>query len=127
MTDYRFVLWLNLEAKVANLNFKDVKLSDGRVVTVRELTGADEMLSIRLMGKEMSLDQKEVGAAVMTQQNVLVCLSVFKIDGEPCKTPNSLEAVMQTLTQYKLSDWNKIRGAFNDLNAGDDFLDEPTA
>lgn len=109
------------------LETKTTTLSDGRVVTIRELTGADEMLSLKLCSKEMSLNEKEIGAAIMQQQNVLIVLSILKIDDEPISPPQSMQAALEFMAKLKMKDWNKIKTVYNELNgAGDEVFTEPT-
>jgi hypothetical protein len=110
---------------MANFQFEKVTLSDGRVVTIRELTGADEMLSLKLCSKEISLNENEIGAALMQQQNVLIVLSVLKIDDEPQSPPNSMQGALEFMAKLKMRDWNKIKTAYNKLNSGEDFLETP--
>jgi hypothetical protein len=56
----------------------EVKLSDGRIVKMRETTGADEAAVVRILGNHVSLDG--AGGQVLIQANALK--SVVSIDGQ---------------------------------------------
>ena len=106
------------------LETKEVKLKN-KTVVLRELTGADEMLAIKLMGKE--LDTKQLEASQMTEMGILLVLSIFKIDDEFVKTPNTFEEALKTLTEFKYKEIGKLRQAWVELNGGDeDFSGEQT-
>ena len=100
---------------------KLVELGD-RTVVLRELTGADEMLAIRLLSKEFRKGEEE--AAQMQQAGLLMALSVVRIDEENVGAPRTLEDAVGLLAKFKFRELAKLRKAFVELNGGEDFLQE---
>jgi hypothetical protein len=107
---------------LSKIQMKEVALSTGKTVVVRELTGADEMLAISLCSKFLKFDGDEATASMLQQLNVQVVLSILKVDDKVLSAPTSYAEVMQLLTTFKQKDFSKIKQAYTELNTPDDFL-----
>jgi hypothetical protein len=89
-----------------------VKLSDGRIVELRELTGADEMIVSAELGKAFTPD---AGGSVILQTCLLV-KSIAAIDGQPVEKVKGFEGVRDFLKQFKSKDYNRIRMLYVSMN-----------
>lgn len=103
---------------------KEVQLKD-RTVTIRELTGADEILAVKLLAGQM--DNKDKEANEIQNFNIMFGLSIWKVNGEPLNTPSDFEELMGRLARFKLKELGKLKAAFVELNTPEgDFLEEQT-
>lgn len=94
---------------------KEVKLSDGRVVVVKEVTALEDTLGYQLIAP--AYDEKKPAGAGILHRSVMVLLSIVSIDDEPFGTPQSLDEVYVMLGGFKRLDWGSIQLAYDDLNS----------
>ncbi|GIM47040.1 hypothetical protein DNHGIG_25890 [Collibacillus ludicampi] len=92
-----------------------VRLSDGRIVEMREAVGSDEMIVAGQLGDVFEAN----GAGGVIFQTCLIARTITKIDGQPVQNLRGYESVRDFLAGFKAKDWNKIRALYNKLN-GDD-------
>lgn len=94
---------------------KEVKLSDGRVVVVKEVTALEDTLGYQLIAPVY--DEKKPQAAGILHRSLMVLLSIVSVDDEPFDTPTSLDDVYAALGSFKRLDWGSIQLAYDDLNS----------
>lgn len=104
--------------------FKDVTLADGRKVTVRNLNGADEMLALQLVGKQLKQDEIVVGMLLVS--NMQFVLSMVLLDDQQIATPKNYAEALTLLGSFEKADLDKVREAYQELNGGTgaDFLEK---
>lgn len=96
----------------------EVRLSDGRIIEMREATGADEMIVPAQLGKVFTSD----GAGSIIYMNCLIIRTVVSIDGKPVEAMRSFEAYRDFMGNIKGKDLTRIKALYNKLN--DDVDDE---
>lgn len=90
----------------------EVRLSDGRIVAIRELVGADEMIVAAQLGKVFTPD----GGGAVVFQSCLIARSVESVDGKlvsPCK---SYQDYRELLGSFKSKDYQKIKKTYEVVN-----------
>jgi hypothetical protein len=97
----------------------EVRLSDGRIVVMRETTAADEAVVAQMLGDKVSL--QGAGIQVLTQANALKAIE--SIDGEPLKKEDGSRNLFRTYNdflsaarQFKSKDMNKIIRKYAEMN-----------
>lgn len=103
-------------AKKEALADNQVKLSDGRIVEMRESTGADEMIVSAELGDNFQAN----GAGYTIMQSCLTAKTVTKIDGQPIPTIRGYAAYRDFTAGFKSKDWNRIKTLYNTLNGEDE-------
>jgi len=93
-----------------------VQLSDGRIVELRESTGADEMIVAAELGDLVEAN----GAGMIVLQSCLIAKTIVKINDQPLQRLGSYAAYRDFLSQFKTRDWNKIRLLYATLNGVDE-------
>lgn len=105
---------LKKEEKLAE---NQVKLSDGRIVEIRESTGADEIAVAAELGDIFGAN----GGGAVIFQSCLMAKSISKINGEPVEPLRGYEEYRNFLSLFRSKDWSKVRNLYQKLN-GDDEL-----
>lgn len=90
-----------------------VKLSDGRVVEMREQMGNDEMIVAGQLGDLFTPD----GAGAMIFSTCLIVRTIKSIDGVDFVAPKNYAGVRDFLGGLKQKDWSKIRDLSTKLNS----------
>ncbi|KEO82995.1 hypothetical protein [Tumebacillus flagellatus] len=94
------------------LPFNQVRLSDGRLVEMREMIGSDEMIVAGQLGGVFEPN----GAGAVIFQSCLIVRTIVKVDGmEPPRFRN-YEGVRDFLAGFKGKDYTKIKKLFEKLN-----------
>jgi hypothetical protein len=98
----------------------EVRLSDGRIVVMREMTGGDEIAVAQMLGDKVSL--QGAGAQVLAQANMLK--SIESIDGKPAPILRTYNDILSFARQFKSKDMVKMLQKYAELNleASDDPL-----
>lgn len=89
-----------------------VKLSDGRVVEMREQLGNDEMIVAAQLGNVFTPD----GAGAVIFQSCLIARTITSIDGVKPQPMRNYEAYRDFLAQFKGKDFNRIKKLYEKLN-----------
>lgn len=89
-----------------------VKLSDGRIVDMRESTGADEMIVASELGDKFEAN----GSGGVIFMTCLIAKTISGIDGKPLPPLRGYAAYRDFAAQFKSKDWNKIRNLYQKLN-----------
>lgn len=90
----------------------EVKLSDGRIVKMRETTGADEAAVAQMLGDKISL--QGAGAAILVQANALKAIE--SIDGQGPPIMRSYNDYLKFARQIKTKDFNRITMKYMAMN-----------
>ncbi|EPZ47632.1 hypothetical protein [Alicyclobacillus acidoterrestris] len=90
----------------------EIKLSDGRIVAMRESTGADDIAVARMLGDKVSL--QGAGQTILMQANALKCIE--SIDNQPAPIMNNYETFVNLARQFKTKDMNKILLKYAEMN-----------
>lgn len=110
------------ESVQAELADDEVRLSDGRVVKMRETNGADEAAVAQMLGDKVSL--QGAGAKVLVQANTLK--SIVSIDGQTPSVMRSYNDFIGLSRQFKSRDINRLMTKYAELNLEAD-VDNPLA
>jgi len=102
--------------EMKELAFNEVRLSDGRVVEMRESTGADEMIVSAELGDNFEAN----GGGFLIMRSCLVAKTITKIDGKPIQPMRGFGAYRDFAASFKAKDWNKIRALYDRLNGDDE-------
>jgi len=99
-----------------------VELSDGRIATLRETTGRDEIAASQMLGTHFTQD----GAGMQLFTKAIVMRSIEDIDGKPAyKTPVKFKDFMSFWGDFKTRDSQALIVKYAKLNGdGEDPLDE---
>jgi|GEM_PF-3667013 hypothetical protein len=92
--------------------FELVKLKDGREVKVTELTGLDDMIAAKVIGKEMSTP----GAGQLQLRYVMLVFAIKEINGKEVKRPVSLNDVRTFMAGFTSKQIGQIGMAYSRLN-----------
>jgi hypothetical protein len=90
----------------------EVLLSDGRIVKMREGTGADEISVAQMLGDRVSL--QGAGAQILIQANALK--TIESIDGQNPPVLRTYNDFLAFARQFKTKDLNKITRKYAELN-----------
>ena len=90
----------------------EVKLSDGRLVKMRETTGADEAAVVQLLGDHISL--KGAGSQILIQADALK--SIASIDGQNPPIMRSYNDYLKFAREFKTKDLQRITKKYVELN-----------
>ncbi len=90
----------------------EVKLSDGRIVKMRETNGADEAAVVQILGDHVSL--QGAGAQVLVQANTLK--AIVSIDGAAPPIFRSYNDYKSFARQFKTKDLNKLVRKYTQMN-----------
>lgn len=99
-----------------SLAFDEVKLSDGRVLKLRESVGSDEMIVAAQLGDVFEVN----GAGSVIFNTCLIARSIVSIDGKPIQSMRSYEEVRDFLGTVKGKDYKKIATLYRKLNNEDE-------
>jgi hypothetical protein len=102
--------------KSEELADNQVKLSDGRIIEIRETTGADEIVVAAELGDTFGAN----GGGAVIFQSCLMAKSISKIDGLPNKPIRDFGEYRDFLSSFRSKDWNKIRELYQKLNGDDE-------
>ena len=102
----------NLEETEQQLGDDEIRLSDGRVVKMRETTGADETAVAQILGGKVSL--QGAGSVVLVQANALK--AIVSIGGQKPPVMNSYNAYLKFASSFKTRDLNRIKMKYADMN-----------
>jgi hypothetical protein len=94
------------------LAFNEVRLSDGRIVTIKELVGSDEMVVAAQLGKVFTPD----GGGAIVYRSCLVARSIESIDGKPVSPCKSFQDYRDLSGQFKSKDYALIKNKYEELN-----------
>lgn len=94
------------------LNDNQVKLSDGRVVTVREALGNDEMILAAQLGNVY--EPNASGYTIL--RSCLVARCVEKVDDKTVLAMKKFSEYRDFMGQFKAKDWDKVVALFNQIN-----------
>ncbi|NRD80283.1 hypothetical protein HPT25_23455 [Bacillus sp. BRMEA1] len=98
--------------KTDELADNQVKLSDGRVVEMRESTGADEMAVSAELGDTFQMN----GGGMMIYQSCMIAKTITNIDGKSIPPMRGYAAYRDFAAGFKSKDWVKIKQLYNKLN-----------
>ena len=99
------------------LNPNQVKLSDGRVVTLRETTGSDEIAAAAMLGSHFTQDAS--GAALYTK--ALAHRAIVDIDGVAVtKGPIKFKDFNAFWKDIKTRDSGKLMVKYQEMNSDSD-------
>ncbi|MCF8566913.1 hypothetical protein LLE49_19525 [Alicyclobacillus tolerans] len=90
----------------------EVKLSDGRIVKMRETTGADDAAVAQMLGDKISL--QGAGGAVFVQANALK--AVVSVDGVPAPIMQNYRDFIKFSRTFKTRDMNRIASKYAQMN-----------
>lgn len=99
--------------KQEKLADNQVKLSDGRIVEIRESTGADEMVISGELGDTFEAN----GGGFLIMRSCLIAKSITSINGNPVPPMRGFEQYRDFAGSFKTKDWNKIRELYDRLNS----------
>lgn len=91
-----------------DLASKDITLSDGRVVTIREATGLEDMLVEGIVGQDPTLNDKQRVKLALLIGRVSALCSIKVIDGQEQIMPTTIGEAMRLASQFKKRDLDKI-------------------
>ncbi|MBL0386228.1 hypothetical protein JJB07_06125 [Tumebacillus sp. ITR2] len=94
------------------LAFNQVRLSDGRIVDMREMLGSDEMIVAGQLGDVFEAN----GSGAIIFQNCLIVRTISKIDGVDVPRLRNYEQVRDFLSNFKAKDYTRIKRLFETLN-----------
>jgi hypothetical protein len=101
------------EVKEVALAENQVKLSDGRIVTLREATGSTEMIVAAYLGDQYTPDT--AGSVIL--MCCLVVYSIEKINEEKAPTLRKFEDFRDLMDSFRKVDFNKIRSLYYKMNS----------
>ena len=101
------------------LKANEVKLRDGRIVEIRELSALEDSLAYRLAGPELAKDNNQILSG-LTVRATQVAASLAKIDGKDCPPIRSLEEVFNMQAKFGKKDWAKISDKYFEVNEAED-------
>lgn len=101
-----------VQEETKELAFNQVRLSDGRVVEMRELLGSDEMVVAAQLGDVFEAN----GSGAIIFQNCLIARTIVKIDEQPAPRLRTYEHVRDFLSSFKGKDYAKIKRLFDKVN-----------
>ena len=90
----------------------EVRLSDGRLVKMRETTGADEAAVVQILGDHISLNG--AGGQVLVQANALK--SIASIDGQSPPVFRSYNDYLKFAREFKTKDLARLTRKYVALN-----------
>lgn len=94
------------------LQENQVRLSDGRIVEMRELVGSDEMIVAGQLGDVFEPN----GAGAVIFQTCLIARTITKVGGIDTPRFRNYEGVREFLSNFKGKDYAKIKKLFETLN-----------
>lgn len=99
-----------------------VALSDGRIVTLRETTGRDEIAASQMLGSHFTSD----GAGQTLFTKAIVMRGIEDIDGKsPYKKPVTFKGFLNFWDEFKTRDSLALMAKYSQVNgSGEDPLDE---
>ena len=100
------------ETKQTELAFNQVRLSDGRIVELRELLGSDEMIVAGQLGDVFEAN----GSGAIIFQNCLIARTIVKVNEQPVQPLRKYEDVRDFLSGFKAKDYLKIKRLFDKVN-----------
>jgi len=98
------------------LNANQVRISDGRIIEMRELTGRDEMIVDKVVATE------KVDSAIaynILNQRVSMWYSIISINGVPVTRLTTMKAVYALAEQFKSKDTLELVKKYQELNMGE--------
>lgn len=98
------------------LAFDEVKLSDGRIVKLREGKGSDDFVIAAELGPVLA---GNAGSAIILI-NAGIAKTIVSIDGKPVEPLRDFEKYRDLLDSFKSKDWSKISKKYNELNGDDE-------
>lgn len=99
--------------KQEQLADNEVRLSDGRLVVMRETTGADDAAVAKMLGDNVSL--QGAGAAILVQATALK--AVVSIDGQDAPILASYKNFLAFSSKFKSKDLRKIQVKYMQMNS----------
>lgn len=90
-----------------------VRLSDGRILEMRELIGSDEMIVAGQLGDVFEPN----GAGAVIFQTCLIARTITKVGDQEPPRFRSYEMVRDFLGNFKGKDYAKIKKLFEQLNS----------
>lgn len=100
------------EAAPVQVADDEVKLSDGRVLKLRETTGADDAAVAQMLGSNVSLD----GASAKILIEAQALKSIASIDGKEPPIMRSYNEYLTFARGFKTKDMGRIQKKYMDLN-----------
>lgn len=94
------------------LAFDEVKLSDGRIVKMREQIGNDEMIVAGQIGNVFESN----GSGYIIFQTCLIVRTIVSVDGIQPEKMRNYESVRDFLAGFKAKDFNRLKKLFDKLN-----------
>lgn len=108
---------------MADLKQNEVKMRDGRIVAIKEISGADEMIVASQLGKLFEPN----GGGAFVFQTCLIARSVESVDGVPVKPMKGYEDYREFMGQFRGSDSAKIKAKYQEINGeGDEEAGKPS-
>lgn len=98
--------------KEEELAENQVELSDGRIIEMRETTGADEMVVSAELGDTFATN----GGGMVIFQSCLIAKSIDKIDNKPVPPMRDFSEYRDFMDLFRSKDWSKIRAVYLKLN-----------
>jgi hypothetical protein len=106
---------------MTKLNPNQIKLSDGRIATMKETNGRDEIAASQMLGTKFTAD----GAGQTMFTKALVMRAVDNIDGKPAWNGQlKLNDFMNFWGSISTKDGGKLMKKYQQMNGDEDPLDE---
>lgn len=97
---------------MADLAYNQLKLSDGRIIEMREQVGNDEMIVAAQLGKVFTPD----GGGAVVFQSCLIARTIVSIDEKKCEPLRGYESYRDFLGQFSGKDLTRIKKLYEKLN-----------
>lgn len=109
---------------IGELKDNQLRLTDGRVITIRELTGLDELMIVKIVGQQKGNESTQ-GYVVLTQM-VSCWYSVAEIDGVPVVKPTSMDAINKLAAKFLMKDTGLIMKKYSAVNVSGEAMTPPS-
>lgn len=98
----------------ANTNPNEIKLSTGKVVLIKNKTGATHMVESRLLAivtpRGSSKDDIGMNLGDLTAMaDVKAAVSIKSIDGNQIKTPHDLATLYEIMSEFSYEEWDEFK------------------
>lgn len=98
------------------LKENQVGLSDGRIIEMREATGADELAVAGELGNAFQAN----GGGTVIYLTCLIVKTIISIDGKPVRPMHGYEAYREFAATFKSKDFTKIRNLYRKLSGDEE-------
>lgn len=105
---------------------KEVKLSDGRVVVMRELTGLDEIQMDKILAGDKQATSSTM-ALGLAMARLATLYSIVSIDGKEVGAIHNMTEATKLAMEFRKRDLDKLAKVFQELNGDPDDSPESDA